>query len=467
MLHIMSAVRFLFILALGLAWAAAAAADLALPHHMLRRPAHLHRATAVHPNVAAPHHAGRQGNSRSHTAAPQVHGSRARTHALGRSLPHPAPLASPGRHQHKRSGKPYRGVNLGGWMVLETWMSPSVVAQLGDSRVVDEWTLGQYVPHAKAEPVLQAHWDNWVQEADFVQMSQAGLNFVRIPVGYWIWDKDSANEPYVISNQTAYIERAVDWCKKYGLQVMIDLHGVPGSQNGFDTSGHTKDSYNFHDSPQNAVRAVRVLRHIASHFSQPKYKGTVTMIEVINEPLCDRSDRLLNYVVEYYHKAYNAIRSVAGNDLTVVLADGFVPLSQWNQLLANTSWTNVMIDTHAYLQYYNANLGREAGTPYTQQGVESELCTYRNLLNKSKYPVLVGEFSMSMPACPNCWSNPVPTYNFLQSAFQTQASVFETAAAGWSLWAWRIEGDSPGSYESGMQSGWIPKQLGNYKLAKC
>ena len=30
----------------------------------------------------------------------------------------------------------------------------------------------------------------------------------------------------------------VGWCKEEGIQVWPDLHTAPGSQNGFDNSGH-------------------------------------------------------------------------------------------------------------------------------------------------------------------------------------------------------------------------------------
>lgn len=42
----------------------------------------------------------------------------------------------------------------------------------------------------------------------------------------------SGGEPY-IQGQAEYLEKAVEWARKYDIKVMIDLHGAPGSQNGF------------------------------------------------------------------------------------------------------------------------------------------------------------------------------------------------------------------------------------------
>jgi aryl-phospho-beta-D-glucosidase BglC (GH1 family) len=58
------------------------------------------------------------------------------------------------------------------------------------------------------------------------------LNHVRIPIGYWAYEVASG-EPY-IQGQREYLLKATDWAGKHGLKVIIDLHGVPGSQNGYD-----------------------------------------------------------------------------------------------------------------------------------------------------------------------------------------------------------------------------------------
>ena len=75
------------------------------------------------------------------------------------------------------SGFPYgsqkvRGVNIGGWLVLEPWITPTLFDNTGDNRVIDEWTFGQFVPNAKN--ILQQHWDTWITESDFADIAAAG-----------------------------------------------------------------------------------------------------------------------------------------------------------------------------------------------------------------------------------------------------------------------------------------------------
>ena len=117
-----------------------------------------------------------------------------------------------------------RGVNLGGWFVLEPWITPSIFEQLDDGDgVVDEWTYCQALGPSKAYSLLSAHWNSWITEDDFTQIAAAGLNHVRIPIGYWSVIPVSG-EPFV---QGAYdvLGQALDWAESAGLNVMIDLHG--------------------------------------------------------------------------------------------------------------------------------------------------------------------------------------------------------------------------------------------------
>lgn len=121
--------------------------------------------------------------------------------------------------QRQTSG-PIRGVNIGGWLVLEPWITPSIFQAYGGS-VVDEYTLTQQ--DSNAESVLQSHWASWATQGDFQKIAGAGLNMVRIPVGYWAFEKYE-NDPYV-KGAAEYLDQAIGWAADAGLNVWVDLHG--------------------------------------------------------------------------------------------------------------------------------------------------------------------------------------------------------------------------------------------------
>jgi glucan 1,3-beta-glucosidase len=71
-------------------------------------------------------------------------------------------------------------------------------------------------------------------EQDFAEIAGAGLNWIRIPIPFWaieVW----GNEPFLARTSWQYILTALGWARKYGLRVKIDLHTMPGSQNGEHT----------------------------------------------------------------------------------------------------------------------------------------------------------------------------------------------------------------------------------------
>ena len=76
--------------------------------------------------------------------------------------------------------KKVRGVGLGGWLVLENFITPSLYEQADDDRVIDEWSFGRYVDEDKAHRILKHHYDTFVTEDDFEQIASYGLN----PVSY-------------------------------------------------------------------------------------------------------------------------------------------------------------------------------------------------------------------------------------------------------------------------------------------
>lgn len=150
------------------------------------------------------------------------------------------------------------------------------------------------------------------------------LNHVRIPIGYWAF-LSRPEDPYV-QGQEEYLDKAIEWSRKAGLKVWIDLHGAPGSQNGFDNSGQ-RDVY-YWQTGDNVQQTLQVIQYISQKYGSPEYNDVVTSIEILNEPLGPAYD--MNQIKQFYLQAYDIIRncSLARG---VVFHDAFQPLQYWNQ----------------------------------------------------------------------------------------------------------------------------------------
>lgn len=162
-----------------------------------------------------------------------------------------------------------KGVNLGGWLVSEKWMTPSVY---GGTDATDEWTLCERLGKVQCAKTLGKHWNTFINRTDFQDISNAGLNTVRIPIGYWAVDLLDF-EPYV-AGQFSYLRQAVEWARDLGLGVVISLHGAPGSQNGQSNSGYA-EGLQFARNSSNVDRTLKVITNFTEEFSQQKYNGAV------------------------------------------------------------------------------------------------------------------------------------------------------------------------------------------------
>lgn len=201
--------------------------------------------------------------------------------------------------------------------------------------MIDEYTLTQQDPNA--EGVLQAHWSSWVTLGDFQRIANSGkgINLVRIPIGYWAFQK-YGDDPYV-QGAKDYLYQALDWAGQTGLQVWIDLHGAPGSQNGYDNSGQRTGSPQF-TSGDTISFTAGVLGQIAQEFgSNPVVVG----IQLINEPLMGSLPGGRGGIEDYYGQAYAAVRG--SSDKAIVISDGFDDPGSWNGVFPDT-----IIDHHDY-----------------------------------------------------------------------------------------------------------------------
>jgi glucan 1,3-beta-glucosidase len=215
--------------------------------------------------------------------------------------------------------------------------------------VVDEWTLCEKVGQQACADVLRPHWDSFVSLNDFWKIKNAGFNVVRIPVGYWSYVEPWG--PYA-QGAASYLERAVDWARQTGLKVVIDLHGAPKSQNGFDHSGRKAGSPGWGDADSLGYTHA-ALRKIEEKYATPSMQDVVVAIQFLNEPFLSKLDQ--NMVKNFYRDAYYNLRQIS--DTPAMLHDGFWDPTWMNGFLTpqDNNAQNVIVDHHEY-QIFDSGL---------------------------------------------------------------------------------------------------------------
>merc|ERR1712166_608544 len=140
--------------------------------------------------------------------------------------------------------KAMTGVNAGGWMVLEPWITPSLFYRcLGGTdgtTAFDTYTfcevLTAHPEPATANQVLTEHWDTFYTDEIIKSLAERGVEIIRLPIGDWTLDPYG---PYVgcTEGAAAKIDLFYDTCAKYNIKVLMDVHAMKDSQNGYDNSG--------------------------------------------------------------------------------------------------------------------------------------------------------------------------------------------------------------------------------------
>jgi len=286
------------------------------------------------------------------------------------------------------------GVNLGGWLVLEPWITPSIFEPLPDS-IVDEYTLCAEV--SNAADILQQHWASWVSLADLQKIAGAGFNTVRVPVGYWAY-QTLPGDPYV-QGAAAYVDQAIDWARQTGLQVWIDLHGAPLSQNGYDNSGQRLATPGWSTDDSIAV-TLSGLGQISSKYATDAYSDVVAGIELLNEPLIAALAGGMDAVSDYYRAGYELVRETSSST-GVIIHDGFENPSEWNGFLtpSDNSSQRVIVDHHYYQVFTNQGVALQ---PWAhRQGVCNDASTWAT--GEDKW-LVCGEWTGAMTDCAK-WLN--------------------------------------------------------------
>ncbi|KAG4220814.1 putative glucan 1,3-beta-glucosidase D, partial [Phytophthora cactorum] len=244
---------------------------------------------------------------------------------------------------------PARGVNLGGWLSLEPFITPSLFDYDSRLGIIDEWNLCKHLGPKTAASTLEKHYATFVTEQTFQEIQAAGLDHVRIPCSYWAvatYDDD----PYVFRTSWRYLLRGIEWARKYGLRVNLDLHALPGSQNGWNHSGKQGviNWLNGTDGDLNAQRSLDVHDRLAKFFAQDRYKNIVTFYGLANEP------RMVSLsadaVVSWTSQAYDLVRK-NGIKANVVFGDGFMGLGNWQGKLQGME--GLVLDVHQYVIFNN------------------------------------------------------------------------------------------------------------------
>lgn len=314
-----------------------------------------------------------------------------------------------------------RGTNFGGWLVQEGWMCPT---KQTDTLSTD-MTLYSRFGKEKAEALIAAYQDSWITEEDFKTVKELGLNVVRVPFTYMnvyhhLSDEGELLHPDEFTLREDPFERldfALEMCKKYGLYLILDMHGAVGSQNGSDHSGDTSRTNLYAGTELGEAyreKTAELWALVAEHFAG---ESNVAGYDLLNEPT--RASGATQW--DYYDVLYDAVREADPDHMIFIEATwepGDLPAPE------DYGWENVVYEYHHYNWDYNNQPNKS-------------FYTFKKLLgNTHKVPSLIGEF--------NAWGDSRrSTGKRDQTDLEANAGVLEFYNGEgwhWTTWTYKVVG---------------------------
>ncbi len=383
-----------------------------------------------------------------------------------------------------------RGMNLGGWLMLETWIpslemewhdhlprlakeigieaemkaSEKELGELNDDveRVTDYISrlhavlknkvpgdkFDQYMKLYEKEPPLFAarNVDDMLRQrfGDYgaaevwnlyhnTWITESDFQLVRtlgfnfVRIPFWYLWFESDSRPYEYSDYGfTYLDKAVQWARNQGIYVMLDFHGAPGGQSPWDHTGELSRA-EFFTNEAYQKRVYALWKAVAARYRD---NPTVFAYDALNEPFsakgCEDWTRVHDGI-------YKAIREADPQTL-IIMEEGYkLEEEPWKTKgffpdPKAMKWENVVYSFHFY-SGVDPLFTTRAGEADHQKRLKEVLRVGRMEQQRCGVPIYIGEFS-TMGEKPRDLEG-----------MKSIISAFNREGWHWSPWTWKYVND--------------------------
>ena len=258
-----------------------------------------------------------------------------------------------------------KGVNLGNWLLPEGYILK--LKDCDSPRKLDQ-AIRELIGNTASTEFWDNYLANYITEPDIEWLSKTGINLVRLPFDYRLLTSDDyLGRDY---HGFEYIDKTIEWCKKYNLYVLLDMHGAPGGQTGANIDN--SDGYPWLMLDQGMQqKTCEVWQNIAKRY---KNEPTVIGYNLLNEPVAHffKEDNIDQYLEPLYKKITASIREVDKKHLI------FIGGSMWE---TDFSIFNKPFDDKLVYSFHK----------YWQPVVQEQVQSYVDYREKYNVPIFMGE----------------------------------------------------------------------------
>lgn len=218
-----------------------------------------------------------------------------------------------------------RGINLGNWLLMETWMNftPEYTSDWAHYDTIE--LLTERFGEEKTNELMRLYVENFITAEDIAQIEKLGFNCVRVPFWYrnfmhedGTWLTENLDENPGIQK----LDWLIDLCGQHGIYVMLDMHGAPGGQSMNHSTGKAGRNL-LYTEEENLAVAELLWKTLAERY---KDNPVVAAYDLLNEPQNNggyegenawpaESEDAVQHTNMAYDRLYKAVRSVDENHM--------------------------------------------------------------------------------------------------------------------------------------------------------
>ena len=311
-----------------------------------------------------------------------------------------------------------RGFGLGGMLHMENFI---------DGYAANEEAMREGLLRVLGQEKYNLFFDhflkNYFTEADAEYIHNLGLNLIRIPINYHLFE-DDMNPRVIKEGAFKHLDRVIELCAKYKIYTIIDLHALPGFQNQDWHSDNPTHVALFWKHKDFQDRALHLWEVIAKRY---KDRPWVAGYDLINEP----ADPTGTKVFPYYKRLYNVVRKVDPNHILFLEGDRYAgDFSTFTEV-----WDNVVYTNHDYAGpgFGGEYPGYIRGRFVNKDTLEQDFLKKSTFMIKNKVPIWVGEFGPVYTGIPE---KDETRYQVLKD----QLAYFNKYKASWCIWLYKDMG---------------------------
>lgn len=249
-----------------------------------------------------------------------------------------------------------RGFGLGGWFLPEGYMwklydkcdRPRRMEALIESLCGSEY----------AQYFWEAYFENFITESDIKDIASSGYNSVRMPLNARRLYRKGENGIVFDEGSINRLDRLIQWCSRWNVYVILDMHGAPGGQTGANIDDSENDLPELFMNPEAEKDLITLWEMLAHRY---KDEPIVAGYDLLNEPLPNWFSQHNHQLMPLYVKLIDAIRAIDSKHL--IILEGLhwaTDFSLFEGLPADFNLEGIVLEFHKYW----SNPDKESLAPY-------------------------------------------------------------------------------------------------------